>query len=197
MSHFIERNSLDLLERGGFDDIARHLFRVIRENNGHMPSSSELMGISPHIVILDDQFAENGDTPDILFFGSETSLSVRFPEADDDEGPNPKTVMDQRFRKFVSDGYRDALLGEPVFETIGTGALLGPKKPSVIYHRLAIRAKKKYGSYLITYSLVLDEKWLSPGEDRTGRRSCFRQRSDPRQLCSAGSPSVFHGHERR
>lgn len=185
MTQFIEPISLGILERGGLDDTARHLFDLWLERKGQMPPSSELMGISPYLVIFDDLCPET-DSPDILFFGSETSFSLRYPEAEYADTSNPKELLPKEFRQYVNQAYHTALEGGPALETIGTGSLLGPRKPSVIFDRLTLRFKKPMGSYLISYSLVRDLKWLFPEEGRPDHLNRCQQRLDPPQLCSAG-----------
>ena len=191
MEHFIERSSIDILERGGFDDTAQFLLRTWLRENGNMPDSSVLMQVSPYLVIFDDEFLE-GDSPEILFFGAETAFSSRFPEADYEDETNPKRLLEEKFRRYVSGAYKNALHGEPVFETIGTGQLLGPRKPSVIYDRLTLRWKKPVGSYLITYSLEREEVWLSPKEDPRDRRDYSLRMSNPHQSLPAESSSGSH-----
>ncbi|MEO0955763.1 MAG: hypothetical protein AAFY12_12275 [Pseudomonadota bacterium] len=195
MEHFVEKSSISVLERGGFDDTAQFLLRTWMRENGNMPPSSTLMQVSPYLVIFDDHF-DPGDSPEILFFGSETAFSSKFPEADCEEESNPERLLQPGFRSHVSEAYHAALHGEPVFETIGTGQLLGPRKPTVIYDRLTLRFKKPVGSYLITYSLEREEVWLSPKEDPRDRPDYFQQMLGFRQSLSAAPSSEFRQHER-
>lgn len=190
MSAFVERNIVDLIDRGCADETAQFLFRTWRENKGMMPPSSAFIEISPFLVIFDDNCSQ-GDSPDILFYGDQTLFSHRYPEAEDFEEANPKQLLNEDYRHLVCAGYQDALNGDPIFETIGTGSLLGPAKPEIIYDRLVLRFRKKVGSYLVSYTIKRDEKWLFPQSSHSSLIGYSRQKPGFRLLCQAAPTSEF------
>lgn len=174
MTAFVETNSISQIEKGYANETAQFLYKTWREYNGHMPPSGVLMQLSPYLVIFDDVFAL-GDSPDILFYGSETLFSTNYPEAEISTKTNPKRFLQEEYRSLVCEGYQNAVRGEPVFETIGTGKLLGPRKPELIYDRIVLRFKKKLGSYLVSHSIKRSVKWLSDQSDLQGPHDRFRR----------------------
>ncbi|CTQ53568.1 hypothetical protein LP7551_02092 [Roseibium album] len=191
MTHFVERNSIDTIEAGGADETAQFLLKVWQDSDGVMPPSSALMAVSPHLVIFDDICAP-GDSPEILFFGSETLFSSQFPEAEVIVEGNAKNLLQEEYRNLVCDGYQDALYGEPVFETVGTGSLLGPGKPEIMYERVILKFKKRIGSYLVSYTIKRSMKWLSETEGRQDRYIDFQQTPGHHLLSPAEYSNVSH-----
>lgn len=194
MSAFVERGNVSLIERGGADDTAQFLYRIWLENKGMMPPSSELMKVSPFLVIFDD-YCSSSDSPDILFYGSQTLFSDRYPEAEECDEANPKQLLNEDYRHLVCAGYQDALGGEPVFETVGTGGLLGPRKPEIIYDRVVLRFRKKVGSYLISYTIKRDEKWLYPRSNRSNLIGCSQQKPSYHLSYQAEQTNEFRPNE--
>ena len=190
MSAFVERGNIGLIDRGGADDTAQFLYKIWQEYNGVMPPSSVLMKVSPFLVIFDD-VCNSGDSPDILFYGSQTLFSDRYPEAEECEEANPKQLLNEDYRHLVCVGYHDALEGEPVFETVGTGHLLGPRKPEIIYDRIVLRFRKKVGSYLISYTIKRDEKWLYPRSNQSSLIGYSQQKPSYHLSSPVESPTVF------
>ncbi|EEE43407.1 hypothetical protein [Roseibium alexandrii] len=161
---FVVRENVDIIERGGADETAQYLLRLWQTELGKMPNNRALNALSPFLVVFED-FCYDGDTPDILFHGGQTLFAKHFPEAEEEVDLTPKSLLGTLYRQKVSQGYQDALQGEPVFETVGTGNLLGAHKPEIIYDRLILRFDKKIGSYLVSYSIKRDVRWLSAKED--------------------------------
>lgn len=188
---FVARDSIATIDRGGADDTARFLLNLWRSENGHMPDNKVLHKLSPFLIVFDDQVYP-GDTPEILFHGANTLFAEHFPEAAEDHCESVKALISARFREEVCAGYLDASRGEPVFETIGTGKLLGPQKPEVVYDRLVLRFKKKVGSYLVSYSIKRSVVWLSEKADLEDRLGYSPQKSDPHLRSPGGWPSGSH-----
>lgn len=194
MTAFVERNSIGAIERGCADDTAKYLYKLWKSENGGMPASSELKALSPFLVIFED-LCIPGDSPEILFNGASTLLSNHYPEITGDPMDSPKSVLQDSYRNLVSAGYQDAISGEPVFETVGTGSLLGDGKPSLIYERVLLRFKKRRaGDYIIGYSIKRSETWLCPTGDQKDQLQNSRQTSGHHQSLPGDRPSVFHGH---
>ena len=189
MTAFVYRNNLSLIEANLADATAQYLLKLWHREKGRMPESSSLKSLSPYLVVFDD-YCDPGDSPDILFFGAETLFSKQYPEATQDPDEAPKLLLNQQYRTLVSHGYQRALDGEPVFETVGTGDLLGAGRPEVIYDRLILNFRKRVGSYLISYNIKRRETWLSPKEDHKDPTWNSQQTPDRPGLSPEELPSV-------
>lgn len=188
MTPFAERQNLSLIESGGADEAARFLLRMWTENNGLVVPGHHLNTVSPNLILMRDH-ADSGDSPEIIFFGAETLFSRYYPESEDNSENNPKELLAATFRRLVSEGYQTAINGEPHYDIIGTGDLLGAHRPSITYERLVLpfRTRKGYRN-LFCYTIERDCHWLDDQSDRIRNTRDFQQMIGRGRLLTAPPP---------
>lgn len=188
MTPFVEKQNLGLIDTGGADDAARFLLRMWIENKGLVVPGHHLNTLSPNLILMRDH-ADRGDSPEIIFFGAETLFSKYFPESEDGSENNPKELIAATFRRLVSEGYQTAINGEPHYDIIGTGDLLGAHRPSITYERLVLPFRTRKGfQNLFCYTIERDCHWLDDQSDRTRNNRGSRQTTGRGRLLTAPHP---------
>ncbi|MEJ8474759.1 hypothetical protein V6575_11745 [Roseibium sp. H3510] len=144
MTAFVERLDASMIEMGAADEASRTLFTMWRRNEGLLEQGTTLNAISPRLILLPPTALEN-DVPNIGFMGKETLFAKYYPETTTQPTAYPTSLLAQDYKKLISVGYHAAISGEPWYDIIGTGALLGFGRPELIYERIILPFRTKSG----------------------------------------------------
>lgn len=188
MTPFVERQNLSLIDTGAADASAQFLLRMWIDNKGIVVPGRQLNALSPSLILMHDTAAP-GDSPEMMFFGAKTLFSKYYPESEDYAESNPKQLLATKFRSLVSEGYQTAINGEPHYDIIGTGALLGSNRPEVIYERLVLPFNTKKG-FRNLFCLTIEREclWLDDQSDRKRNSQDFQQKKDRGRWLTAPRP---------
>lgn len=173
MSPFVERLDLATLEAGGANSLAVWMYRMWRENEGQLEQGPTLTKASQYLTVLNADAAEDS-IPNVSFFGQQTLLSKYVPEAAPD---HPSSYLGSDYLKLIHRGYHAAIDGQPWYDLVGTGHLLGPNRPELVYERFILPFRTRVGARsLFLLTIERHAHWPGHRSDRQGQSRSNRQR---------------------
>ncbi|MEO1110502.1 MAG: hypothetical protein AAFX90_21560 [Pseudomonadota bacterium] len=183
IDNYVQNLSIDDLDRGGADSIAKFLFNLWKETGGEMPDeTSPIVEYLPQLVIL-ETISNATDSPDVIHVGTDTLFAKLLPQAADPKMPQPRLEIEPHYRNLVRQSYVDASKGEARYDVIGFTYLLPNGLEWLKTERVLLPFTASSGlRWIYCYSILREARKIKPQPDPKDRRESSPLPLDRHQL---------------